>query len=462
MKHMKDIILATAFLASCLCLFWLTGNRTPWVLRDNGKEDGITAYLGDVPVQNYNRMGFTGARIAYAKKADAWLVGTDRGELLLFDRQGRQRWKRSLGSGRLVSLTVSPEGDTAYVGESSADGFYYALSVRTGDIRYRYKGADLIGTDPSNRSFPAAVHIAVDGEENQYVNFYRFLIDSAGNRSYTGRMVSLDKSGRQRWAFPEQEAIDSWINWCDVSPAGERVVLATSAYDFRPEMKYKDTLYFLDKKTGRLLDSVFIEPVPPFDNTVMRCSPNFGADGKHLAGMASDGRAFYLDDTGKVLWGRFLSKPAKVDGSWLNASGRDGYILPEGVFFTTINTFNRENWQLPTPVTHPSDNSLFAFSPEGRFLYQVRAGGTMAALAFAQGVAAVAIGRNVRTRDYKVHGAQILRLRDGKVLASFTTEGPCEAVGISADGRQMAAVEAPALTPEGRILGAYRLHLWNW
>ena len=95
MKHMKDIILATAFLASCLCLFWLTGNRTPWVLRDNGKEDGITAYLGDVPVQNYNRMGFTGARIAYAKKADAWLVGTDRGELLLFDRQGRQRWKRS-------------------------------------------------------------------------------------------------------------------------------------------------------------------------------------------------------------------------------------------------------------------------------------------------------------------------------------------------------------------------------
>lgn len=131
MKHVKDIILGVVFLASCLCLFWLTGNRTPWVLRDSGGEGGITAYLGDVPVQNYDRMGFTGARIAFAKKEDAWLVGTDRGELFLFDRQGEQRWKRSLGTGRLVSLTVSPEGDMAYVGESSADGFYYAIAVRT-------------------------------------------------------------------------------------------------------------------------------------------------------------------------------------------------------------------------------------------------------------------------------------------------------------------------------------------
>ena len=458
----KETAILLLFALSCCGLFWLTGSRTPWTLFQDSKKAGdYSVYLGDVPVENYDRMGFTRALIAYVKPEDGWLVGTDRGELFLFDKKGRQLWKRSLGIGKLVSLAVTRDGQTAYVGESSAEGNVYGIKVRTGDILWRHKGADFAGSDASMRSYPGAVHIAVDGSGNAYVNIYRFIMDARGNRTYCGRLIAVSEKGELLWQFPESERIDSWINWCDVSDASQRVVLSTSSFDFRPEMKYKSTMYFLDQKTGALLRETFLPPVEPFDNTVMRGSPNFSPDGEHLAASASDGRGFYLDKTGKLLWWRYLSKATKVDRAWINASGRDGYILPQGVLFTTINTFNRENWQLPTPVQHPSNSSLFMFTPEGKFKYQYRGRGPMENIAFGAGKAVCAIGRNVRTHDYKAHGLVFLNLDTGKEEAFFPTEGPCQAAGISDDGLWLAAVEAPAVTPEGKIIGAYRLHIWD-
>lgn len=48
-----------------------------------------------------------------------------------------------------------------------------------------------------------------------------------------------------------------------------------SAYEIRPDMKYRDTMYLIDKKTGQLINSIEVPPVAPFENTVMRGSPNF-------------------------------------------------------------------------------------------------------------------------------------------------------------------------------------------
>ena len=461
-SKIKNILILCLFALSCCALFWLTGSRTPWTtFRVSAGKDSVSVFLGDVPVENYDRMGFTRAQIKFVRAEDAWLVGTDKGELFLIDMQGKQLWKRSLGIGKLVSLAVTADDRLAYVGESSAEGNLYAINVHTGDIEWKYKAADFVGTDASSRSYPAPVHIAVDGEGNAFVNMYRFVMQKNGSRGYDGRMIAVDAKGRLLWRFPENETIDSWINWCDVNDRSGRVVIATSAYDFRPEMKYKKTLYLLDKKTGTLLHDTFVPPVPPFDNTVMRGSPTFSEDGKYLAGMGSDGRGFLFDKSGKLLWWRFLSKPTKVDDSWINASGRDGYIVKEGAVFSTINTYNRENWQLPTPVEHPSNNSLFLFTLDGNFKYQYRAQGTIEEIAFSPGKAACAIGRNVRTHDYKAHGASVLNLADGKEERFFHTEGPCQAVAISRDGAWLAGVEAPALTPEGKLIGSYRLHIWK-
>ena len=337
----------------------------------------------------------------------------------------------------------------------------YAVNVKTGDIIWQYKGSDFVGADASQRSFPSVVHIVTDKDNNVYANIYRFLMDKKGNRSYRGRMLAVNSDGNIMWKYPENEAIDSWINWCDVSDANGRVVISTSAYDFREDMQYKDTMYFLNKENGMLLSSTKVEPVPPFDNTVMRGSPNFSKDGKYLAASASDGRGFLFDHNGKKLWQRTLSKPTQVDGAWINASGRDGFATAYGVAFTTINTFNRENWQLPTPVEHPSNNSLFFFGYDGKFKYQYRAEGTMEQLDFAGSFVACAVGRNVRTHNYSAHGALILDLPTGKQLDFYHTEGPLQAIAISPDGRYVGGVEAPAVTPQGKIIGAHRLHIWD-
>lgn len=462
MSKLKGYAAIFILILSWCALYWITGSRTPWnQFQTGGGQKGVSVYLGDIPTQNYDRMGFTKAVVRYAAAEPGWLVGTERGELFLFDTEGRQLWKRNLGIGKLISLCLTRDGSVAFVGEQSPEGGLYAVNTHTGDLLWQYKAADFVGSDASQRSYPSVVHIVVDKEDNVYANMYRFLIRRDGARSYNGRMLAVGRDGRRLWQFPEREPMDSWINWCDVNDNNGRVVISTSAYDFRSDMTYKDTMYFLDKRSGSLLNSAFVPPVPPFDNTVMRGSPNFSSDGRYLAASCSDGRGFLFDAEGRIIWQRAISRPAQVDGAWINASGRDGFVTPYGVLFSTINTFNRENWQLPTPVEHPSNNSLFVFNTDGTFRYQYKADGTMEELAFADNLAACAVGRNVRTHNYKAHGALVVDLKDGSKRSFFGTEGPLQAIAISSDGRQVAGVEAPAVTPEGKIIGAYRLHLWD-
>lgn len=462
MNKLKGYVALILLIISWFCLYWLTGSRAPWQsFLSSTSANGYNAYLGDIPTQNYDRMGFTKAVVRYSKAEAGWIVGTERGELFLFNNEGRQLWKRALGIGKLIALCLSNDGSIAYVGEQSPEGKLYAINIHTGDILWQYKAADFIGSDASQRSYPSVVHIVVDKNDNIFANTYRFLMRQDGVRAYTAKMLAVAKDGSLIWQFPAKEAMDSWINWCDVNDANGRVVISTSAYDFRSDMAYKDTLYFIDKTTGKKLNSTFVPPVEPFDNTVMRGSPNFSTDGKYLAASCSDGRGFLFDGQGKILWERFVSKPTQVDEAWINASGRDGFVTPYGVLFTTINTYNRENWQLPTPVEHPSCNSIFVFTVDGKFRYQYRAEGTMEELSFAQNLVACAIGRNVRTHNYKAHGAALVDLATGKQKGFFATEGPCQAIALNDDASLVAGIEAPAVTPEGRIIGAYRLHIWK-
>ena len=462
MSKLKNYFAILILLISWCALYWITGSRTPWNEFNGVNNDGkVSVHLGDVPASNYDRMGFTKGVVRHIQAEDAWIVGTERGELFLFNSAGKQLWKRSLGIGKLISLCISNDETIAYVGEASPEGSLYAIKVITGDILWKCKSSDYVGSDSSKRSNPSIVHIVVDKNDNVYANAYRFLMNEKGKRAYNAKMLALSKDGKMLWQFPEKEGMDSWINWCDVNDANNRVVIATSAYDNRENMRYKDTLYFLDRVSGKSINSVLVKPIEPFNNTVMRGSPNFSKDGKYLAAACSDGRGILFDDQGKVLWQRFVSKPTQIDGVWINASGRDGFVFDDSVLFTTINTFNKENWQLPTPVNHPSSNSLFVFNLDGRFRYQFRSDGTMEEIDFAEGMVACAIGRNVRTHNYAAHGALVMNLKDGKKMNFYHTEGPCQAIAISKDGSKMAGIEAPALTAQGKVLGAYRLHIWD-
>lgn len=462
MSKIKGTLAIIILCISWCVLYWLTGSRTPWNIVEINNSSGISIHLGDIPIENYDRMGFTKAIVRYVASEDAWLVGTEKGELFLINNEGKQLWKRSLGIGKFIAVSLSSDARYGYVGEQSAEGNLYCFDMHTGDLKWKKSAVAYVGADASMRSFPSIVHIVNDKDSNVYVNMYRFVTSKTGKRGYLARMVSFTQEGKLRWQYPAEETMDSWINWCDVSDASKRAVLSTSAYDFRDNMKYKDTMYILDKNSGKLINSVHVPAVPPYDNTVMRGSPNFSSNGEYLAACPSDGRGMLFDKNGNTLWSRGISRPTTIDTSVINASGRDGYVRKEGVLFTTIATFNKENWQLPTPVEHPSSNSLFCFGLDGKFKYQYQAKGTMEAQAFSDnGLIACAIGRNVRTHDYSCHGALVINLADGKQYKMFSTDGPVQAIDISPNGELVAGVEAPALTPQGKIIGAHRLHIWR-
>ncbi|MEG0797306.1 MAG: PQQ-binding-like beta-propeller repeat protein [Acidaminococcaceae bacterium] len=463
MKKIKGKIALLLLFLSWLALLWITGERTPWQMF-NTREQGesVSVYLGDIPVQNYDRMGFTKGIVRSVARNNSWLVGTDKGELVAFDRGGRQLWRRSLGIGKLTSMGVSKDEKIVFVGEQSPTGQIFAVNITNGDLLWKLATDQFVGAEPAQRSYPSVAHMSVDAADNVFFTAYRFSMDQKGNRTNVGKVCAVDKKGTLLWQFPPNEPMDTYAVWCDVSDKAGSVVVSTSTYEITPEMKYRDTLYFLNKTTGTLLHSEFLAAIVPFKTVVMRGSPQFSATGEYLAGCTSDGRGFLFNREGKLLWTRIISSAQKVGDAWINAGGRDAFVLPTGVLFSTVNTFNRENWQLPTPVEHPGNNSLFMFNVEGDFKYRHKAAGTIEEIAFAQDLVACAVGRNVRTHNYQAaHGLTLLRLIDGECLQHFTTAGPLQAVALSQDGNFAGGIEAPALTPEGKILGSYSFHIWD-
>ena len=169
------------------------------------------------------------------------------------------------------------------------------IDIAGGDILWKFAAANVVGAEPAKRSYPSIVHICIDQNDNVYANAYRFVTAKDGSRGYNGKAVAFNKNGDQLWQFPQNENIDSWINWCDVNDNNGKVVLSTSAYEIRPDMKYRDTMYLINKETGQLINSVDVLPVAPFENTVMRGSPNFSANGEFLAASCSDGRGLLFD-----------------------------------------------------------------------------------------------------------------------------------------------------------------------
>ena len=152
MKQWKTTGLFFLLFATWLTLFWVTGSRTPWqMFTPRNQDDGIVVPLGEMAGRNYDRMGFEGGEIRYVPSG-GWLVGTANGELRLLSKEGGEKWSHPIGSGLIRSLSLSPDGKRVYVGEKSPDGYLYAMNTSSGDILWKFKGFDVIGGEPEDRS----------------------------------------------------------------------------------------------------------------------------------------------------------------------------------------------------------------------------------------------------------------------------------------------------------------------
>lgn len=414
--------------------------------------------LGQVDVKNYQRMGFTRGIVRFSPDGK-WLgVGTETGQLLLLDNSGRLQWSKSGGLGKLISLEFSTDGKSIYVGENSAEGALYCLEAATGREVWRLNSVNDIGGDIRRKSNPGIVRIISDKSGMIYALAQRHEKTDDGQSVYKSKIYCLNPAGKKQWEFPAK-SMDAWVNWMSVDIEGELLIFGTANFETQNHYEFDKNIYGIQASSGKQQWGITISTQPPYEKTILRGSPNLAADGRYLAAMASDGRAFLFDENGNEQWRRYLSQPKEISGVYLNALGRDAYIAGDRVIFATVNTYNSANWQLPTPVEHPSSNSLFLFNLSGDLLKKWQAGGSIDELALSSQLAVAAIGRNTKTKDPSVHGLALLRLSDGEMIDRFRTEGPCIAAAVSPDGRFAAGIEAPIQTDTGTIVGAYRLHL---
>lgn len=413
--------------------------------------------LGQVEVYNYQRMGFTKGFVCFSPDGAALAVGTENSELLVLESEmGKLKWRKRSGNGKISALAFSRDGRRLYVGENGPQADLICLDAQTGEELWRRGSAKELGSGLNDKTYPGIVCIRESDAGTVYAAGQR-TIRSAERYEYRGRLYAYTPEGALAGKFPQERNLDAWVGWMSVSAQGQ-VFFGTANWDAKLQCQDNQSIYKLDEGLRQVLWSTSMAPVPPYERTTLRSSPEVTEDGKWVVSFASDGRAFlHHGEDGTLVWRRTLSRPELVNGIYVNATGLYGQATADRLVFTTGNTYNRANWQMTTPMEHPSSNCVFLFDYQGRLIEKKELGGMAEQLALSEGAAAVAVGRNSRTKNAAVHGLTLLSLRDGSVLDRLALEGPCAGAAISKNGRFAAAVEAPLQLDDGTIMGEYRL-----
>lgn len=467
MKRTADIVLVAVFIVTLGVLGMHSFEQVPGasaVARSSGDTlrgvyrivTGVP--LGAVEVSNYRKMAFTKGIIRFSPDSKHLAVGTENGDILLLSTDGQLIWRKNIGLGKISAMDFAAEGQLLLIGETSQQGGLLGLDVKQGKEVWRYSCVEELGAGLKDKTYPGIVAVKTAESGEIYAVGLRFILQSDGISEYRGRIYKFSPEGKRVAVFPSNDNLDTWVSWLSVDKRAEKVVFGTGQWSTGATAKYADTMYCLEGSLGRILWSKLLPSIPPYKNPTMRYGPEISADASRIAGIVNDGRGFLYDHNGDELWVRSLSRPQKVGGVFINATGVHVKLIDPYVLFTTGNTYNRANWQIPTPVEHPSSNSLFVFDSEGQLISRSAQGGIIEEVSAHKHTLSVAIGRNIRTKDPSVHGLYILSLPDQELIDRLKTAGPCISSAISNDGEFAAVIEAPLQLDDGSIVGDY----WLW
>lgn len=420
--------------------------------------------LGSVKPYTYQSYTFlVEGLLKFSPDQKCLAVGTENGDILLFDEQGKLLWQKKIGLGEISALEFSKDSQILYVGESSQDGNLYAVEVVTGEERYQYSTSNELGANLSEKEFPKILSIVTD--EKGYVYFASQRKGSYADHTdkYSSRLYKFDETGKNKKYFPQTENMDTSISWLESDREGKKIVFGTSNWRLSRPIQWDKTIYCIDFTSDNVLWGQTLAARPPYQNATLRNNPNLSEDGKYITAFTGDCTAYLFSGEGKLLWRRAVSQPQKINGVYINAVGLYSKVTEEYSIFATTNTHNRGNWRLFTPIEDPNSNSIFVFDAAGKLLKRSQMGemGMIEQLIVENKQIVIAIGRNLKTKSPEQHGVYILDLPQANIIEKLKTAGPCIGVAVSRDGQKLAALEAPLQLDNGEIVGEYKMHLFN-
>lgn len=411
--------------------------------------------LGDVKAYDYNSFAFVQG--ALRQSGAFFAAGTERGDVLLFDLQGKLLWQKNVGIGKIKALAFDPLERWLFVGEESPAGNFYALSLADGAEIHRYALADVLGSDAAKREYPAVIGIAA-AQGCVYFAAQRRVVGKDRQVRYHSRVGKWTPDAARPVWIPD-ETMDTALSGVSCNARGDRAVFGTNNWKSAAGQRFSATVYFI--ADGALRRGQTLPPKAPYQNTTLSGRPQMHADGSVVC-LTGDGRAALYDAAGQELWRRALSQPQELDDVSLNAVGVKACFLAERAAFVLGGTYNRNNYRLPTPLEDPNADTLFLFDAQGRLLAKQHfaASGVVESVETTESLLLLAIGRDLKHRQADGHGVLLLRATDGVFYDRIPTRGPCIAAAATADGAHLAVLEAPLQLPSGEIVGAYRLHFF--
>jgi hypothetical protein len=268
--------------------------------------------------------------VAISLDGNYTVAATEKGHVLLLDRQGNLIWSKSLGN-EVEGVSISGDGSRilAGVAEYSTGEPDVFLLNKNGDIIWQ---KDLI---QSGR--PCSVPISQDS------NYF-----ATGDTD--NRVRFFDSSGNQLW----EKELGDWATSVSLSSAG--VYLAAGSWD--------DNVYFFNK-TGSQLWS--------YDTEYSVYGVSISPEGGYVASIGSG--IFFFDGNGNQLWNTTSpfgeSVSVSVNGNHI-AAGSASYISVDKISLLNKTGGELWNWDVDSDVSSvaiTSDGKFVAAGVEEGFVY---------------------------------------------------------------------------------------------
>jgi WD40 repeat protein len=428
-----------------------SGSASPLLIRE--------VKLEDITPENISQ-GWSNVKGSVKFSPDGKIIalGSDDGFIRVFDLEGNQVWEKKI-AGNISALAFSLDSRQLFAGERSQDANIYSFDARSGDEQWKYGAARVLGTDLKYQ--PAISRIKVS-DDSMYVVASRYL--KKNQYSLVSRIYRFDLAGSLQWKMPPTNNYFLSINWLDVSKDGQTIVYATG--DWTNSLGTDATIYSIDKD-ARKQWSYTIKPLKPYF-TSASVWQGIAVSDDSITAMTGDGRAYLFSNenastSGSYEWKADIGTPIEVTKIPIYAYGDSAIIAGEELLYLTGYTFPAY-YPNKAPMEHPNATSLIAYDKQGNFSWNYKIDGYSRGIQISRDnkYVALAVGKNIITKDPGSHGVYVLNLErkggaSSKLEWIYQTEGAAIAADISPDGKYIAAIEAPVKLENGDMIGEHRM-----